>query len=347
MMRGSGPVRCFGMWESSLPKPIHWRACLSPTACSFSLGHRESGRADVAASWTLCSVPSCWSVCPLLWQPRAVGVNVAFQCSLDSARMTPPVLLGGLCSALCRDVNGRRSERREHVCARDGFTLLPSGHSIVKHLCSNKSLLQINIGYLVFCDTNHIYIYIYIHIYTYILFLLFSRSVVSNSLWPHGLQHTRRLCPSPSPGACSNSCPFSQWCHPTISFPAVPFSSCPQSVPASGSFPMSQLFASGGQSIGASASASVLPMNIQDWSPLGWTGWISLQSRGLSRAFSNTKHQFFGSSAFFRAQPSHPHITTGKTTVFTTWTSVSKVTSLLLICCLGWSQLFFQGARVF
>ena len=127
------------------------------------------------------------------------------------------------------------------------------------------------------------------------------RSVTSNSLGPHGLQHARLPCPLPTPGACSNSCPSSQWCHPTNSSSVIPFSSCLQSFPASGSFQMSQFFASGGQSIGASASASVLPMNIKHWFPLGWTGWISLQSKGLSRVFSNTtvqKHQFFG------AQPS-------------------------------------------
>ena len=104
----------------------------------------------------------------------------------------------------------------------------------------------------------------------------FSRSVVSNSLWPHESQHTRPPCPSPTPGVYSNSSPSSWWCHPTISSSVVPFSSCPQSLPASGSFPVSQLFAWGGQSIGVSASTSVLPMNTQDWSPLGWTGWISL-----------------------------------------------------------------------
>ena len=127
--------------------------------------------------------------------------------------------------------------------------------------------------------------------------LLFSCSVMSNSLRPHGLKHIRLPCPSPSPGACSKSCPLSWWCHPTISSSVIPFSSCPQSFPASGSFQMSQFFASGGQSIGASASASVLPMNTQDWSPLGLVGWISLQSKGLSRVFSNTtvqKYQFFG-----------------------------------------------------
>ena len=108
---------------------------------------------------------------------------------------------------------------------------------------------------------------------------------------------TRPPCPSPTPGVYSDSCPLSQWCHPTISSSVIPFSSCPQSSQASGSFQMRQLFASGGQSIGVSASASVLPMNIQDWFPLGWTGWISLLSKGLSRVFSNTtvqKHQFFG-----------------------------------------------------
>ena len=121
---------------------------------------------------------------------------------------------------------------------------------------------------------------------------------MSNSFWPHGLQHATIRCPSPMPGACSNSYPLSWWCcHPTISSSVVPFSSCLQSSPASGSFLMSQLFASGDQSIWASTSASALPMNLQDWFPLGWTGWISLQSKGLSRVFSNTtiqKHQFFG-----------------------------------------------------
>ena len=124
----------------------------------------------------------------------------------------------------------------------------------------------------------------------------FSCSVVSNSLWPHGLQHARLPCPSTTPGACSNLCPLSQWCHPTISSSVVPFSSCLQSFSASRSFPMSQFFASGGQSIGVSASASVLPMNIQDWFPLGLTSLISSQSKGLSRVFSNTtvqKHQCF------------------------------------------------------
>ena len=124
----------------------------------------------------------------------------------------------------------------------------------------------------------------------------FSRSVVSDSLQPHEPQHARPPCPSPTPGICPNPFPLCWWCHPTISSSVVPFS-CPQSFPASRSFQMSQLSASGGQSIGVSASTSVPPMNTQDWSPLGWTGWISLQSKGLSGVFSNTtvqKHQFFG-----------------------------------------------------
>ena len=123
----------------------------------------------------------------------------------------------------------------------------------------------------------------------------FSHSVMSDSFWPHGLQHARLLCPSPTPKACSNSCPSSRWCHSTISSSVIPFSSCFQSFLASGSFPLSQLFVSGGQSIGISASPSVLPMNNQDWH-LGWTGWISLQSKGLSKVFYNStvqKHQFF------------------------------------------------------
>ena len=125
----------------------------------------------------------------------------------------------------------------------------------------------------------------------------FSGSVMSDSLQPHGLQHARLPCPSPTPGACSNSRPLNRWCHPTILSSVVPFSSCLQSVPASGSFPMSQFFPSGGQSIGVTASTSVLPMNIQDRFPLGWMGWISLLSKGLSRVFSNTtvqNHQVFG-----------------------------------------------------
>ena len=131
--------------------------------------------------------------------------------------------------------------------------------------------------------------------------LLFSHSVVCDSLRPHGLQHIRLPCSLPSPAACSNSCPLSRWCHPTISSSVVPFSSCLQSFPASGSFLISQFFASSGQIVGASALASVLPMSIQDWFPWRLTGWISLQSKGLSRVFINTTVQKY---PFFRTQPS-------------------------------------------
>ena len=137
----------------------------------------------------------------------------------------------------------------------------------------------------------------------------FSCSVVSGSLRPHESLHTRPPCPSPTPRAHPNPCPLSRWCHPTISSSLIPFSSCPQSFPATGSFPMNQLFAWSGQSIGVSASASVCPMNTQDWSPSGWTGWISLQSKGLSRVFSNTrdqKHQFFGAQLSSQSN-SHIH----------------------------------------
>ena len=136
-----------------------------------------------------------------------------------------------------------------------------------------------------------------------------SHSVVSDSLWPHASQHARPPCPSPTPRVHSNSCLSSQWCHPAISSSVVPFSSCPQSLPASESFPMSQLFAWGGQRIGVTASASVLPKNTQDWSALGWTSCISLQSKGLSRVFSNTtvqKHQSFGTQLSWQSD-SHIH----------------------------------------
>ena len=137
----------------------------------------------------------------------------------------------------------------------------------------------------------------------------FSRSVMSDSLWPHESQHARPPCSSPSPGVHSDSRPSSPWCHPAISSSVIPLSSCPQSLPASESFPMSQLFAWGGQSTGVSALASFLPNKSQGWSPSEWTGWISLQSKGLSRVFSNTtvqKHQFF-SSQFSSQSNSHIH----------------------------------------
>ena len=135
-----------------------------------------------------------------------------------------------------------------------------------------------------------------------------NRSVVSNSLRPHGLQHARPPCPSPTPRGYSNSCPLSQWYHPTISSSVVPFSSCLQSFPASGSFPMSQFFTSGGQRIGVSALASVLPMNIQDLFPLGWTRWIFLQSKGLSKVSSNTTVQRMSKSSSFH-EPSRSRFT--------------------------------------
>ena len=138
----------------------------------------------------------------------------------------------------------------------------------------------------------------------------FSYSVRSDTLQPHGLQHARLPCPSPIPGAYSNSCPSCQWCHPSITSSVIPFSSCLQPYPASGSFPINQFFPSGGQIIGVSASTSVLPMNTQDWSPLGWTSWISLLSKGLPRVFSNTtvqKHQFFRAQL---SSPSNSHIHT-------------------------------------
>ena len=163
----------------------------------------------------------------------------------------------------------------------------------------------------------------------------FSHSVLSDSLQHHGLQHARPPCPSPTPRVYLNSSPLSWWWHPTISSSVIPFSSCLQSFPESGSFQMSQFFASGGQSTGVSASASDLPMNIQDWSPLGWTGWIFLQSKGHSRVFSNTpvqKHQFIDPQFSFWGPYmsfSHPYMTTGETIALTRWTFVGKVMSLL------------------
>ena len=155
---------------------------------------------------------------------------------------------------------------------------------------------------------------------------------MANSLWPHWLQHARPPCPSPGPGVYSNSYPLSRWCHSTISSSVILFSSCLQSFPASRSLQMSQFFTSGGQSIGVSASASVLQMNIQDWFPLGWTDWISLQSKGLKTLLQNhsSKASILQCSAFFIVQPSHSYMTTGKTIVLTTWTFVDKVMSLLL-----------------
>ena len=155
---------------------------------------------------------------------------------------------------------------------------------------------------------------------------------MSDSLWPHGLKHIRFPCPSISPRVCSNSCPLTQWCHPIISSSVVPFSSCLQSFQASGSFPMSLFFPSGGPNIGVSASASVPPMNTQDWSTLGWTGWISLQSKGLSRVFNTTvqKHQFIGPQLSSQSN-SHIHkwLLEKPSIALTIWTFVGKVMSLL------------------
>ena len=154
----------------------------------------------------------------------------------------------------------------------------------------------------------------------------FSRPVVSDSLWPHESQHARPPCPSPTPGVHSNSCPLSRWCHPAISSSVVPFSSCPQSLPASESFPMSHLFAWGSQSTGVSALASFLPKKSQGWSPSEWTGWISLKSKGLTRVFSNTtvKASILRRSDFFTVQLSHPYMTTGKTIALTRRALVGK-----------------------
>ena len=166
----------------------------------------------------------------------------------------------------------------------------------------------------------------------YVSSIEFSHSVVSNSLRPHEPQHTRPPCPLPTPGVHPNPCPSSRWCHPTILPSVTPFSSCPQSFPASGSFQMSQLFTSGGQSIGVSASASVLPKNTQDWSPIEWTGWISLQSKGLSRVFSNTpQFKSINSSvlSFLHSPTLNLYMTTWKTIALTRWTFVGKVISLL------------------
>ena len=170
---------------------------------------------------------------------------------------------------------------------------------------------------------------------------------MSDSLRPHGLQHVRPHFPSPAPGVDSNSCPLS-WCsHPTISSSVVPFSSRLQPFPASGSFQMSQFFASGGQSTGVSGSISVLPMSIQDWFPLGWTGWISLQSKGLSRIFQDhsSKASILWRSAFFIVQLSHLHMTTGKSIAFTRWTFVGKINSLIFNMLFSLVMTFLQRSK--
>ena len=172
---------------------------------------------------------------------------------------------------------------------------------------------------------------------------------MSNSLWPHEPQHTRPPCPSPTPRVHKNPCPLSRWCHPTISSSIVPFSSSPQSFPASESFQMSQLFISGGQSIGVSASTSLLPMNTQDWSTLGWTDWISSQSKRLSRVLQHhsSKASILQRSAFFTVQLLHPYMTTGKTIALIRRTLVGKVMSLLFNMLSRFVIISFQGVSVF
>ena len=171
-----------------------------------------------------------------------------------------------------------------------------------------------------------------------------------NSLQPHGLQHTRLPWPSPTPRACSNSGPLSQWCHPTISSSVIPFSPCPQSFPASWSFPISQLFTSGGQHIGVSASASVVPMNIQGWFPLGLTGLVSLLSRGLFKNLlqhHSLKASVFKCSAFFMVLLLHLYMTAGKTIALTIWTFVGKVMSLLFHTLSRFVIAFFPRNSIF
>ena len=163
------------------------------------------------------------------------------------------------------------------------------------------------------------------------IYVQFSRSVVSDSLWHHEPQHARPPCPSPTPRVYPNPCP-SWWCHSTCSSSVIPFSPCPQSFLASRSFPMSQLFTSGGQNIGVSASTSVLPVNTQDWSPLGWTGWISLQSKGTLKNLlqhHGSKASILQRLAFFIVQLSHTYLTTGKTIALIRQNFVGKVMSLL------------------
>ena len=175
---------------------------------------------------------------------------------------------------------------------------------------------------------------------------------MSDSLWPHGLQHARPPCPSPTPGDFSNSSPLSQWCHPTIPPSVIPCLSYLPSFPASGSFPMSQFFTAGGQSIGVSASASDPPMNIQDWFPVGWTGWICFSPRDSQESSATPQHHsskasILQGSAFFIVQLSHLYITTGKIIALTRWTFVGKVVSLLLNMLSKLVILSFQGASMF
>ena len=178
----------------------------------------------------------------------------------------------------------------------------------------------------------------------------FSLSVMSHSLPSHGLQHIRSPCPSPTPRACSNSCPSSRWCLPTISSSVIPFSSCFQSFSASGSFPMSKFFTSGGQSIGVSASTSVLPMTIQNWFPLGWTYWIGVAVQGTLKSLlqhHSSKASILRRSAFFMVQLSHPYMTTGKTIALTRQTFVNKEMSLVFSMLSSLVIAFLSSSSVF
>ena len=174
----------------------------------------------------------------------------------------------------------------------------------------------------------------------------FSCSVLSDSLWPHEPQYSRPPCPSQTPRVHPNPCPSSRWCHPTLSSSVIPCLLCLQSFPASGFFQVSQFFASGGQNIGVSTSASVLPMNIQDWFPLGWTIWISLQSKGLLQHHSS-KASILWCSAFFTIQLSLTYMTTGKTIALTRWTFVGKVMSLIFYVLSGLVISFLPRTSIF
>ena len=229
---------------------------------------------------------------PLLTHPSAGDTNTQRQVWLSLLWM----------SLLCSLDSGAKvlfalSEHLQRIWSLILNVLCPS------YCLVAASPLPLEVGYLFLVGFNILLLMVGISS------VQFSHSVASDSLQPHESQHTRPPYPSSTPGIYPNSCPSNWWCHPAISSSVVPFSSCPQSLPASESFPMSQLFTWGGQSIGVSALASVLPMNTQDWSPLGWTGWIFLQSKGLSRAFSNTtdqKHQFFGTQLSSQSN-SHIH----------------------------------------
>ena len=209
--------------------------------------------------------------------------------------------------------------------------------SQIVNLCLRNCWTVFQSGYTVLHSQQCMRVFISLHLCQHVFSSVqFSCSVVSDSLRPHEPWHARPPCPSPNPRVYPNSCPLSWWCHLTISSSVVPFSSCLQSFPMScpsqlQSLQMSQLFTSGGQNIGVSASKSVLPMNTQGWFPLGWTGWISLQSKGLSSLLQHysSKASILWHSAFFIVQLSHPYMTTGKTITLTKWTFVDKVISLL------------------